>query len=42
MMIGQDNYIFETFLVGIVAVSCIVNPELTPVIIAVGATSNAA
>ncbi|MBK2266892.1 hypothetical protein [Francisella philomiragia] len=39
MMIGQDNYIFETFLVGIVAISSLVQPELVPFIIAARTTA---
>lgn len=35
----ENNYVFKTFLVGIVAISCIANPELTPAIIAVGGAS---
>ncbi|WP_267906250.1 hypothetical protein [Francisella philomiragia] len=42
MMIGQDNYIFETFLVGIVAISSLVQPELVPLVIGVGVVSAAA
>ncbi|WP_267906249.1 hypothetical protein [Francisella philomiragia] len=36
MMVGQDNYIFETFLVGVVAISSFVQPELAPGIITAG------
>ncbi|WP_267906248.1 hypothetical protein [Francisella philomiragia] len=36
MMIEQDSYTFKTFLVGIVATSSLVQPELVPFIIAAG------
>ncbi len=41
-MVGQDNYIFEIFLIGIVAVSSLVQSELVPLVIGVGVVSAAA